>query len=152
VTTLSAFGVVTVLSGRERDADAMIDYQGLFWRRPWLAAIFTATLLSLAGIPLTAGFVGKFYVVAAGVHSALWLLILVLVVNSAVGLFYYLRVVVTMFGRAPEAEEGKTSVAAAPLSWIDSMVLAALAFLLFWLGVYPSPIINLIEKTVGRAI
>jgi NADH-quinone oxidoreductase subunit N len=149
VTTLSAFGVVTALSSRERDADAMADYQGLFWRRPWLAAIFTASLLSLAGIPLTAGFVGKFYVVAAGVRSALWLLILLLVVNSTIGLFYYLRVIVALFAPAVAAEEQPVSVASEPLSLIDGMVLAALAFLLFWLGVYPAQIITLIEKTVA---
>jgi NADH-quinone oxidoreductase subunit N len=77
VTTLSAFGVITVPSGQERDADTMYDFRGLFWRRPWLASIFTAALLSLAGIPLTAGFVGKFYVLAAGIGSALWLLVIV---------------------------------------------------------------------------
>jgi NADH-quinone oxidoreductase subunit N len=152
VTMLGAFGVVATLSIRARDADAMSDYQGLFWRRPWLAAIFTAMLLSLAGIPLTAGFVGKFYIIAAGVHSALWLLVLILVVNSAIGLFYYLRVVVAMFGRAPDGERSEITIPAAPLSWIDSVVLAALAFLLLWLGIYPSPIITLIEKTVGGQI
>jgi NADH-quinone oxidoreductase subunit N len=147
VTMLGAFGVVSALSHRERDADAMSDYQGLFWRRPWLAALLTAVLLSLAGIPLTAGFVGKFYIVAAGVSSALWLLVLVLVVNSAIGLFYYLRVVVALFGSAPDGEHVQAPKAA--VSWIDGVVLAALAFLLFWLGVYPSPIINVIEKTAG---
>ena len=152
VTTLSAFGIVSVLSDSERDADAMADYLGLFWRRPWLAAIFTAALLSLAGIPLTAGFVGKFYVVAAGVNSALWLLVVALVVNSAIGLFYYLRVVVVVFGRAPQAEEGRTQIAAAPVSWLDGLVLAVLALLLLWLGVYPEPVINLIEKTLAAAI
>src|SRR5581483_858857 len=72
VTTLGAFGVVSVLSRPERDADRLEDYQGLFWRRPAVAAIFTAMLLSLAGIPVTAGFIGKFYVVAAGASAAMW--------------------------------------------------------------------------------
>ena len=61
VTTLGAFGVVTVLSTSAGDAERLEDYRGLFWRRPALAAVFTAMLFSLAGIPLTAGFVGKFY-------------------------------------------------------------------------------------------
>ena len=83
ITTLGAFGVVTVMSGAERDADRMEDYQGLAWRRPWLAGVFTVMLFSLAGIPLTAGFVGKFYVVAAGVGSALWLVIVVISTASS---------------------------------------------------------------------
>ena len=66
VTILAAFGIVTVLSGSERDADDLEDYRGLFWRRPVIASIFTAALLSLAGIPATMGFLGKFYVLAAG--------------------------------------------------------------------------------------
>src|SRR5262245_43074809 len=59
VTMLGAFGTVSALSGRDRDADRIADYRGLFWRRPWLTGSFTSMLLSLAGIPLTAGFVGK---------------------------------------------------------------------------------------------
>ncbi len=148
VTTLGAFAIVTALSGSERDADALSDYQGLFWRRPWLAAIFTIALLSLAGIPLTAGFVGKFYVVAAGASSALWLLILVLVVNSAIGLFYYLRVVVAMCMRAPVPESEAVLAAALPLTWIDCIVLAALVLLVLWLGIYPAPLLEVIQRTL----
>ena len=96
VTTLCAFGSVTVLSGTTADADALEANRGLFWRRPGVAVVLAAALLSLAGIPLTAGFVGKFYVLAAGVESALWLLVVLVVCNSALGLFYYLRLVVTM--------------------------------------------------------
>ena len=59
VTILAAFGIVTVLSSAERDADDLEDYRGLFWRRPVMAGIFTAALLSLAGIPATMGFLGS---------------------------------------------------------------------------------------------
>jgi hypothetical protein len=61
VTTIGVFGVVTVLSSADAEAQEFDEYRGLFARRPWLRAVFTAMLLSLAGIPLTAGFVGKFY-------------------------------------------------------------------------------------------
>ena len=83
VMTLGAFGVVTTLSERGRDADLIDDYRGLFWRRPALALVFTAMLLSLAGIPLTAGFLGKFYIVAAGASVGAWALILILAITSA---------------------------------------------------------------------
>jgi NADH-quinone oxidoreductase subunit N len=149
VTTLGAFGVITVLSTRDRDADRLDDYQGLFWRRPWLAGIFTSMLLSLAGIPLTAGFVGKFYLVVAGVGAALWPLVIILVVTSAVGLFYYLRLVAAMYMQPPREE---VSVVASSLSLAGSLVLAALVLLLVWLGVYPAPFIDMIQATAARFI
>ena len=71
ITTIGAFGVVTVMSREKCDADSIKDYKGLFFRRPWLSVVFTLLLLSLAGIPLTAGFMGKFLVVTAGLGSAL---------------------------------------------------------------------------------
>ena len=150
VTTLGAFGTMTVLSGRERDADRIDDYRGLFWRHPWLAGIFTVTLLSLAGIPLTAGFVGKFYLLAAGVGSALWLLVILLVLTSAIGLFYYLRLIVAMYTPLPQELEG--SVAAPAVSLAGSLVLAALTLALVWLGVYPAPLIAMVQRAVARLV
>ncbi len=148
VTTLGAFGVVTVLSNGERDADSLDDYQSLFWRRPVLSGIFTLMLLSLAGIPLTAGFVGKFFLVAAGASSALWTLIFILVISSVIGLFYYLRILVAMY-KYP-AEAGEVVPAALPsLSRTGSYVLAALTVLLVWIGVYPSPFLEVIQRAVS---
>ena len=86
VTTLGAWGVVAALSTQEGDADSLEDYRGLAWRRPWLGGALTAMLLSLAGIPLTAGFIGKFYLLTAGVAGRMWLLVIMLVINSAIGL------------------------------------------------------------------
>ena len=147
ITTLGAFGVVTMLSPAERDADRMEDYQGLVWRRPWLAGVFTVMLFSLAGIPLTAGFVGKFYVVAAGVGSALWLAIVALAINSVIGLFYYLRIVVALFTPADDVPHP-----AEELSRSGGAVLALLTLLLVWLGVYPGPLIDLIRTTIQSLI
>lgn len=147
VTTLGAFGVVTVLSSGETEAEALDEYRGLFWRRPWLAGFFSVMLLSLAGIPLTAGFVGKFYVMAAGVGSALWFLVAALVINSVIGLFYYLRIIAAMYiqpaGQIQAAVEGPRLPVAAGL------VFAALAALLLWLGVYPGPFIGLIQAALS---
>ncbi len=147
LTTLGAFGVVAVLSGKERDADSMEDYRGLAWRRPWLAGVFSVMLFSLAGIPLTAGFVGKFYVVATGVGSALWLVVIVLAINSVIGLFYYLRIIVSLF--APSGDEYLAHSATSRSSYA---VLAILTVLLVWLGVYPGPMIDLIKTTIQNLI
>ena len=142
ITTLGAFGVVTVLSGKKKDADTMDDYRGLFARRPWLALIFSAMLFSLAGIPLTAGFIGKFYVVAAGAGSALWLLVITLVINSAIGLSYYLRIIVALYAQPAEKEVPPVPA----LSLTGSLVLVVLTVLLLWLGVYPEPLIDMIHR------
>jgi len=150
VTTLSAFGVLIVLSGGERDADALDDYSGLFWRRPWLAAVLVASFFSLAGIPLTSGFVAKFYVLTAGVGSALWWLVIILVVGSAIGLYYYLRIIVVMYQRS--IQPGAEAATAPAVSKAAVMVLAVLIGLLVWLGVYPAPLLDLIRATLGSLV
>jgi len=148
VTMLGAFGVITVLSSADKEAERIADYQGLFWRRPWLGGILTAALLSLAGIPLTAGFIGKFYLVLAGVNSTLWMLVLVLVVSSAVGLFYYLRVVVALYMQPFDAAPLKLP----SLSYGGGAVLAVLAFALIGLGIYPGPFISMIQTIIADAV
>ncbi len=150
VTMLGAFGVVTVLSRGvpEQDNDMLADYAGLFWRRPWLAGVFTAMLLSLAGIPLTMGFIGKFYVLAAAVDASLWLLVIVLAVGSAIGLYYYLRIIATMCAQDPEATAGPAATLAGSASLPESVILAALILLLIGLGVYPALLIQVLETIV----
>jgi NADH-quinone oxidoreductase subunit N len=141
-TTLAAFGVVGALSGREREADSLEDYRGLAWRRPYLAAVLTIALLSLAGIPLTAGFIGKFYVLAAGAGAALWAALFVLVAGSAVGLYYYLRVVVVLFQRGEAAPEHRT---VAP----TGVALAFLVAAILWLGFFPARLAGIVASAAG---
>lgn len=146
ITMLGAFGAITLLSAGAHgsDVEELDDYRGLFWRRPWLAGSFTAMLLSLAGIPLTIGFIAKFYVVLAGVGSDLWAPVFVLVVSSAIGLFYYLRVILTMFQpldqRASRSGECCQSPATARLT------LAGLTLGLIWLGVDPAALTHLVQS------
>ena len=144
VTILAAFGIIAVLSTSEADAADLEQYRGLFWRRPLLASIFTAVLLSLAGIPATMGFVGKFYILASGANASAWLLIIVLVLTSVIGLFYYLRIVVTLFSEVPEPQPSTQR-----LDWSTAFLLGGLAVLLIWFGVYPTPLLNLIRATIG---
>ncbi|PWU26460.1 NADH-quinone oxidoreductase subunit NuoN [Pseudomonas sp. RW407] len=151
VTTLGAFGVVTLMSTPYggRDADALFEYRGLFWRRPVLTAVMTVMMLSLAGIPLTAGFIGKFYVIASGVESHLWWLVGALVLGSAIGLYYYLRVMVTLFLVEPNMKRHD-----APLDWAQragGIMLVAIALLAFFLGVYPQPLLDILQHS-GLAI
>jgi NADH-quinone oxidoreductase subunit N len=148
-TIVGAFGVVAVLSSKDGDAESLEAYAGLFWTRPWMAAIFTATLLSLAGIPLTAGFLGKFYAAAAGVGSGLVGLVIILVANSVLSLYYYVRVIVAMFSRpegGPATAPG--NVRSSLFSAASGAALALLFLALVWLGVFPSGLIRVIKAAV----
>lgn len=146
ITTLAAFGVVTLTSSpySGHDADNLWDYRGLFWRRPYLTAILTVALLSLAGIPLTAGFIGKFYAIAAGVDQNLWVLLAAVVFGSAVGLYYYLRAMTQLYLRTPWVRKY-----GAPLNWAQGtggLMVVLLMVLMIWLGVYPNPALFLIHN------
>jgi len=144
ITTLGAFAVVSLLSGMTAatDFDQLDQYTGLFWRAPWLAAVLTVMLLSLAGIPLTVGFIGKFYLFVAGTEGMLWWLLAALILGSVIGLFYYLRWIVVIFKAAPQQAEVE------PLSRLSAtagVTLFVLAAALIWLGVYPAPLISLLR-------
>ena len=148
VMSLGAFGVATVVSNSEKEFDFVADYQGLFWREPWLALLLTAMLLSLAGIPLTVGFIGKFYVVLAGVEGSLWGLLLVLVAGSGVSIYYYLRIVYRMLLQPEHSESYREAGWASMGSYV---VLAFLLVALLLLGVYPAFLMSLIQ-TVAVSI
>jgi NADH-quinone oxidoreductase subunit N len=146
LTSLGAFGVITLMSTpySGRDADALYEYRGLFWRRPYLTAVLTLMMLSLAGIPLTAGFIGKFFVIAAGVQAQLWWLLGTLIIGSAIAVFYYLRVMVTLYLVEPNLQ-----VHDAPLNWgqhAGGIMLIAFALLTFLIGVYPQPLLDLVQQ------
>ncbi|MGP3789859.1 NADH-quinone oxidoreductase subunit NuoN [Pseudomonas sp. B392_1p] len=145
LTTLGAFGVITLMSSpyKGRDADALFEYRGLFWRRPYLTAVLTVMMLSLAGIPMSAGFIGKFYVIATGVEAELWWLLGTLIVGSAIGLFYYLRVMVTLFMVEPGMR-----LRMPPINWAQragGVMLLFIAALAFFLGVYPQPLLQIAQ-------
>jgi NADH-quinone oxidoreductase subunit N len=142
ITSIGAFGIMAMLSDQDRDAEMTDDYKGLFWRKPWTAALFTAILLSLAGIPLTAGFIGKFYILAAGVNNQLWLLALALVMGSVVGLFYYIRIIALMF----EEHDAKSAERLhARVYILNGFTLTVVAVSLVWLGIYPDGVISLLR-------
>ncbi len=142
IMSAGAFGVATVASSSEQEFDRIEDYKGLFWRSPWLAAVFTAMLLSLAGIPLTVGFIGKFYIFFAGVEAALWILLAVLIVGSGIGLYYYLRIVYCML-LAVDVEQKFDIALGRNIS--SHAVLVFLLVLLIGFGVYPAPLMAMIE-------
>jgi len=108
-----------------------------------LAAIFTLMLLSLAGIPLTAGFIGKFYIFTSAADGRLWGLLLAIIVGSGLGLYYYLRIIVVM---SMNVEATAIGSGKPDQGWISIVTLAVLATLLVWFGIYPGLLINVIQS------
>ena len=148
ITTVGSFGILTYLSDKDRDAEHLDDFKGLFWRRPWTAIGFSAMLLSLAGIPLTAGFIGKFYVVAAGVNGNTWLLVIMLVVNSAIGLYYYIRIIAIMCDRENVHEHAQATLRPS-IYLISGFSVAVVTFALLWIGIFPGGLMDLIRSLLN---
>ena len=142
VSILAALGVLTVLSSPHTEIQTIADLRALAWRRPGLGMTMTVSMLSLAGIPLTVGFFGKFYVLLSAVDASLWVLVAALVVNSVIGLFYYLRVIAALFAEPA----GEPLTPPAPVSLMGSVVLSLLTMAMIAMGAYPSPLILLIGK------
>ncbi len=139
---VGAFAVVTHLSGKGEKHVAIEDFAGLAVKQPVTAALMTVFLLSLIGVPLTAGFFGKFYIFQAALQSHLvWLAILGLL-NSAVAAYYYLRLLVVMYMKEP----GESTLNMEPLGMGLSAALLLPAAGTFILGVFPSLILNFAGK------
>ena len=139
ITTIGAFGVISLLSTKDHEAEKMEDYKGLFWKKPWIAIVLTICLLSLAGIPITAGFIAKFYLILEGMKAGLMVLIFAMIINSVIGLYYYLRVITTMFSTADKAE-------LPTISFLGKFTLAIITTGILVLGVYPGWLIDFIVK------
>ena len=148
VTTLGAFGVVTALSHHRmaEDLDDIAHYRGLFWQHPALALMLTAMLLSLAGIPLTVGFIGKFYLFNVATQGLLWVLLAALILGSAIGLYYYLRLIVALFSKQEDTQPEQSQ--AREFSYFDGCVLAGVSLVMLALGVYPQPMIEWVQALV----
>jgi NADH-quinone oxidoreductase subunit N len=145
ITLLAAFGVVILLSTRKKDAEDINIYKGLFWKNPLLAAVLTFALLSLAGIPLTAGFLAKFFVLTSGVHQQLWLPVFVLVVSSVIGLYYYLRMISAMFAKTTTIEPREKTLQ--PFFYFaTSATLVVLVIFFCWLGIFPNLVVEQIRE------
>ncbi len=144
LTTIGAFGAVALMSSpynNVAEAESLADYRGLFWRRPVLTAVLTVMMLSLAGIPLTAGFIGKFLVVMAAVTTQHWFLAAMIIVGSGIGLYYYLRVMVVMYMTPPD--EPKMDAVDHWGQKVGGIMVLVAALAVLVIGVYPDPIIKM---------
>src|SRR5665647_989076 len=141
-TTIGAFGVIALLSTNEYEAEKIEDFKGLFWKRPFIALVFTLSLLSLAGIPVTAGFIAKFYVILEGMKAGLIVLIISMIINSVIGLYYYLRIITMLFSSGNEIKLPKLSIT-------GNITIAIVGISILVLGIYPGWLIDLIIRFVS---
>lgn len=143
VMNIGAFGAVILAKTEDGESLMISDYAGLGTRKPLLAMFMSVMLLSLAGFPPTAGFVGKFYIFKAAVGAGHIWLVIIGALNTAISAFYYLRVVVTMYMREPE-EELEFSPYASTL--VIGLIIAAVGVLL--IGILPSLMLTPAQNSV----
>jgi NADH-quinone oxidoreductase subunit N len=144
VTNLAAFGVIALLGNRDRANDELRDYAGLWHTQPALAALMTVCLLSLGGLPPTAGFIGKWYIFTAAVSGGHYGLAVIGVLTSVVSVFFYLRVVVMMYMSDRTASEPLAPVSRAGLAALTLAIVA-----IFYLGVLPTPVLDLAARSIS---
>ena len=137
IMNIGAFGAVILARTEDGESLTISDYAGLGFRKPLLAIFMTVMLLSLAGFPPTAGYVGKFYVFRSAVNAGQIWLVIIAAINTAISAFYYLRVVVTMYMREPDEELDFLSY---PGVLVFALLLATIGVVL--IGILPSYVLE----------
>lgn len=148
--SLLNIGAFTVVSSWSMPGEHRVNidqFAGLGYRCPWRAAALTLFLLGLAGIPLTAGFVGKFFMFRAAINSKLYWLTLIALLNSAASLYYYLRPTILMYMREPGEATAAAEVNVSPggISMATRVVIVLSVLGVLYLGIFPSTILNLAQ-------
>lgn len=138
---LGAFGTLAMLSDAKADRDALPDCRGLGYSHPWQAGLLAVSLFSLAGLPPTAGFVGKFLLFRATIQAGFVALAVIGILSAIVSVYFYLKVLMALYMRPAEA---------APVS-IDAgrpghLATAVILFLILGLGLLPSPFLDFIAR------
>jgi NADH-quinone oxidoreductase subunit N len=143
VTTLGAFAVITYVAQEDDRQTLIMDYAGLGSQAPGAAIALSIFLLALGGLPLTAGFMGKFVVFRSAWQEGYAELVIVAVLNSAVSLYYYLRPIVTMF-----FQEGRANDELPDLPWTLTTVLSVTLAATLYLGIFPEPILAGLKQKI----
>ncbi len=144
---VGAFAVVSHIAGAGERYVTLDDYAGLGRRSPLLAATLTIFLLSLIGIPMTGGFFAKFYVFSAALQANLVGLTIIGVLNSAVGAYYYLRIIVVMYMR-----EAREELPAIPVTPALGVALAISVAATLYLGLLPGRVLQYASRSVAELL
>ena len=139
---VGAFTIVSEIGGQGERYLTLDDFAGLGTRQPFAAAAMTLFLLSLLGLPITAGFFGKLYVFKAAINSKLIWLAVLMTINSVIGAYYYLRVIVVMYMREHKGDVPRD--AATSLSPTAAMVVAVAALATLYLGLLPNHVLGIV--------
>ncbi|URJ23349.1 NADH-quinone oxidoreductase subunit NuoN [Blochmannia endosymbiont of Camponotus sp. C-003] len=149
LTSIGAFGVISIMSffysKENANIDSLFVYRGLFWKNPVLSVLFTIIILSLAGIPMTLGFIGKFYLFVLGINSKLWWFTICIAMSNVISIFYYLRIIINLY-RNPINRLNINSCSL--FSWSvtpDGIIVIIVSFFILFLGLYPNPVIYLMD-------
>src|SRR5712671_3301480 len=142
---LGAFTIVSELGGLGEKHLSLDDYAGLGQRQPVAAAVLSLFLLSLLGLPVTAGFFGKFYIFKAAVGSHLIWLAVLMAINSVIGAYYYIRLIVVMYMREPSSAEATPAIVGFPLT--VTLVLAITALGTVYFGLFPNRILDFVLQS-----
>jgi NADH-quinone oxidoreductase subunit N len=132
--TVLSFAVLVVVA--KQTGDNIEDFNGLSKRSPFLAFAMLMAMASLAGLPFTAGFLGKFYIFNAAIGQHQTTLIVIGVIAVACGFYYYFKVVRAMYWEAPASD------AAVPVSGVSRIAMTAMIAAIVFFGIYPGPIVN----------
>jgi NADH-quinone oxidoreductase subunit N len=144
ITNLAAFGVIALLGTRDQPNDELRDYAGLWQTHPALAALMTVSLLSLGGLPPTVGFIGKWYIFSAAVSAGYYGLAIIGVLTSVISVFFYLRVVVMMYMADREGAPVPARVGGIGLAALAVSIAA-----IFYLGILPTPVLDLAAESIA---
>lgn len=144
--TIGAFGMVIANERGEKERVTLQDYAGLGWQQPMVGAFFSIFLISLAGFPLTGGFIGKVYILKGALDSGLSVLAVILVVSSLVSYFYYLRVVVVMYMQPASSQDAHSGMVLSAPARIALGVAAIAVLVLFF---YPGPLLDAAQHSVA---
>ena len=136
--TMLSFAVLTIVA--QKTGEQIVDFDGLGKRSPFLAFAMLIAMASLAGVPLTVGFFGKFLIFVSAIAQHQTALVTVGVLTVACGFYYYLKVIRAMYWNAPLTDER------IPVSGLSRLTMTALMAAIIWLGVYPQPILKAWDK------
>ncbi|BAP58325.1 NADH-quinone oxidoreductase subunit N [Candidatus Tachikawaea gelatinosa] len=146
---ICVFGIINLMASFHKKeishADSLYCYRGLFWKNPVLAITFTVSMLSLAGIPSTFGFLGKFYIIVLSMQTSSWFLVFAILLGSAIGLYYYLRVVISLFLK----ERSFDNIYEISKNWCltpTGLIIITLSFLNILFGILPQLLFSFLKK------
>ncbi|WAI11928.1 MAG: NADH-quinone oxidoreductase subunit N [Buchnera aphidicola (Macrosiphum albifrons)] len=148
---IACFGIINLISNADKknNIDSSIDsYQGLFWSQPLLSAIFTLSLLSLAGIPMTLGFIGKFYILSIITQEHLWIIGFSFLIGTMLGLYCYLRIILNLYLNQEKLLKINSNISKNWFYTPSGAIICISGIILLILGIYPSPLISLMKLTI----